>query len=88
MKIVAKPIKTIVVFEYDDKPPIPYKFKIMEESGEEITVKVDKRLNTHRSRIAGSECIIYECQSIINGIDRRYELKYIVPKCQWQLYKI
>ena len=27
MKIVAKPIKTIVVFEYDDKPPMPYKCK-------------------------------------------------------------
>ena len=88
MKIVAKPIKTIVVFEYADKPPIPYKFKMMEDSGEEITVKVDKRLNTHRSRIAGSECIIYECQSIIDGIEIRYKFKYILSQCKWQLYAI
>ena len=32
MKIVAKPIKAVAIFEYEDnqKPPLPYKFKIKE----------------------------------------------------------
>ena len=88
MKIVAKPIKTLVVFEYNDRPPMPYKFKYKEDSGEELTIVVDKCLSVSKSKIAGIECFIYECQSIINGTQRKYELKYIVPKCVWQLYKI
>lgn len=88
MKIVAMPIKTIVVFEYDDRPPMPYKFKLRQDSGEEMIVVVDKVITTYKSKTAGIESIIYECQSIIGGIERRYELKYIIPKCMWQLYKL
>ena len=88
MKIVAKPIKTMVVFEYEGKSPIPYKFKIQMGDGSEKTIHIDKRITRYKQRIAGIDTIIYECQSIIDGMDKRYELKYIVPKCQWQLYKI
>ena len=87
MKIVAKPIKMIAVFEYDDRPPLPCKFRMREESGEEIVIVVDQCLTTKKSKIAGKECIIYECQSVIRGIERRYELKYIILSCRWQLYK-
>lgn len=90
MKIVAKPIKAVVIFEYDDKkkPPMPYKFKVKEDSGEEITITVDSFISISKSRNAGEESIIYQCQSVIRGIDRRYELKYSISKCTWQLYKI
>lgn len=27
-------------------------------------------------------------QSIIENMDKRYELKYILSDCQWQLYKM
>lgn len=90
MKIVAKPIKAVVIFEYDDKnkPPMPYKFKVREDSGEEITIVVDRFISVSKSRNAGEECIIYQCQSEINGIEKRYELKYSIQKCTWQLYKM
>lgn len=88
MKIVAKPIKTMVVFEYDNQIPIPCKFKLKEDSGEEIMVTVNRRLGHKKSKTAGVESIIYECQSVIDGVEKRYELKYIINKCQWQLYKI
>ena len=90
MKIVAIPIKVIAVFDYQDseKHPIPYKFKMREDSGEEILVTVDKRFHSAKSKIGGVESIVYECQSIIRGVEKRYELKYIIPRCTWQLYKI
>lgn len=88
MKIVAKPIKVLVVFEPKDKPPMPYKFKMEDSSGELITVTVDQLISTVKSKIVGEECFIYECQSIIRGVEKRYQLKYIIPKCQWVLYKI
>ena len=88
MKIVAKPIKTMVVFEYEGKSPIPYKFKIQMGDGSEKTIHIDKRITSYKQRIAGIDTIIYECQSIIDGIEKRYKLKDILAQCKWQLYAI
>lgn len=90
MKIVAKPIKAVVVFEYAtaEKAPMPYKFKVKEDSGEETTVIIDKFFSIEKTRICGEECLIYQCQSLINGVEKRYELKYIISKYTWQLYKV
>lgn len=88
MKIIAKPIKTMVVFEYEGKMPIPYKFKLQHDDGSEELVYIDKRISAYRQKIAGIDAVIYECQSIINGIDTRYKLKYILSECKWQLYAI
>lgn len=88
MKIVAKPIKTMVVFEYEGKTPIPYKFKLQCDDGSEQLIKIDKRIDSYRQKIAGIETVIYECQSVIDGIEKRYKLKYILSDCKWQLYAI
>ena len=91
MKIIAKPIKTLAVFQYDDGTPMPYRFKIKgagTDPEEEITVTVGSVLRTDRTRIAGKESIVYYCQSIIGDVEKRYELKYIIPECMWVLYKM
>ena len=88
MKIVAKPIKTMVVFEYEGKTPIPYKFKLQLDDGLEKIIRIDKRITSYRQKIAGIDTLIYECQSVIDGIEKRYKLKYILSDCRWQLYAI
>ena len=88
MKIVAKPIKTMVVFEYEGRMPIPYKFKLQRDDGSEQLIKIDKRIDSYRQKIAGIETVIYECQSVIDGIEKRYKLKYILSDYRWQLYAI
>lgn len=88
MKIVAKPIKTMVVFEYEGKMPIPYKFKLQSDDGEEKTIWIDNRITSYRQKIAGIDTVIYECQSVIDGIEKRYKLKYILSDCRWQLYAV
>ena len=88
MKIVAEPIQVIAVF-MPDKHPIPYKFKIKERNEESyVTFVIDRIIHWHKSRIAGIDAIIYTCQSLMNGVERRYEIKYILATCQWELYKI
>lgn len=92
MKIVACPIKVLALFDSvtDDegnRNPIPYQFRIKEESGEEILIKVEKRFPPKKSKVGGVESIIYPCQSIIDGVEKRYELKYLVARRTWQLYK-
>lgn len=88
MKIVAKPIKTMVVFEYEGKTPIPYKFKLQLDDGSEKIIRIDKRINSYRQKIAGIDTVIYECQSVIDGIEKGYKFKYILSDCRWQLYAI
>lgn len=88
MKIVAKPIKTMVVFEYEGKTPIPYKFKLRLDDGSEKIIRIDKRITSYRQKNAGIDTLIYECQSVIDGIEKRYKLKYILSDCRWQLYAI
>ena len=88
MKIVAKSIKAMVVFEYKGKFPIPYKFKLQLDDGSEQLIRIDKRLDSYKQKIGGIEAIIYECQSVIDGVEKRYKLKYILSNCRWQLYAI
>lgn len=87
MKLLQKPVDAMVVFKTDGEHPRPYKFKI-EEDGEKITIVVDKVIFSHKSKVCGAENILYECQSVINGVERRFELKYFCSRCQWQLYKM
>lgn len=87
MKIVAKPIDTIVVFSKGNKPPRPWKFKL-EEGGEDLTVKVDRIIDIREETIAGRPSIIYECQSFFGDSEKRYELKFIIKDIRWELYKI
>ena len=88
MKIVSKPIKTIAIFHYDDGTPMPYKFKYKDKMDEEKVVVVDNILGHNKTRIAGVDSIVYRCQSTIDDLVVGYELKYIIPKCKWVLYRI
>lgn len=87
MKLLAKPIDTMVVFRANTKIPRPYKFKI-EENGELVTVKVDQIIDATKTKVCGAENILYLCQSTINGREKRFELKYYCSSCEWQLYKM
>lgn len=86
----------MVVFEYPNdntgaynikpeeaKAPIPHKFKIKENGEEETTIVVGNILSKSREKKTGIDTWIYQCQSIVNGIERRYELKYIISRCEW-----
>ncbi|MDD4200173.1 MAG: hypothetical protein PHS19_02155 [Eubacteriales bacterium] len=87
MKLLAKPVDAMVVFRTAGEYPIPYKFKV-EENGEQITVFVHQIIKATKTKVCGAENIVYECQSTINGHEKRFELKYFCSRCQWQLYKI
>ena len=89
MKIVLKPVTAIAVFHCDNDIPIPYKFKYYNEKGNEVIITVGKLLSREKySDVPGPEYILYDCQSKICGVEKRYTLKYFIEKCQWQLYKI
>lgn len=87
MKILAEPIDAVVKFTGKEKP-IPFKFRYIDERGRQLTVRVDKILMCRESRTAGVRAFVYRCQSFIFGVERLYELKYLVQDCRWELYKM
>ena len=87
MKVVAKPIDAIVVFKGKGHP-LPYKFRYKDELGESKEIYVGKILYIDERRLAGVDMLVYECQSTLEDTDTRYQLKYFIPSCRWELYKI
>ena len=86
MKILAKPVKMIAVF--DEKGiPTPLRFKI-EEDGVPHIIKVDKIISSEAVRPAGMDAFVFRCQSEVRGNAKQYELIYRVKPHQWELYKI
>ena len=53
-----------------------------------VTVITDKTIHAYTSKIAGIERVIYSCKSGIGGVERRCQLKYILPYRQWEWYKV
>ena len=87
MKVLARFIDTIVVFRGENRP-LPYKFRYKDDKGQSRELYVGKILLVEEQKVAGTRSFIYECQSEMDGEDRRYQLRYIVPECRWMLYKI
>lgn len=87
MKILAQPVDIIVKFIVKEKPT-PIKFRYQNDDGKEIEIKIDKVIKIEEIREVGFKTYIYHCQSKIGGVDRRLELKYILDKCSWQLFKM
>ena len=87
MKVVSKTIDAIVVFRGREKP-LPYKFRYTDNDGNCMDVRVGQILIAEKQKIAGQPMFIYDCQSDIKGIPRRYQIKYYVDDQRWELYKI
>lgn len=88
MKIVSRAINMIAFFMIDENIPRPHLFKMVDDRGESVEVRVGRIIRFDRKKIAGVDSYVYQCQSIIGDIEKRYELKYIIPECRWLLYKI
>jgi hypothetical protein len=87
MKVVAKPIDMVVWFSHDGAPN-PLKFRVENDDNSFSVIKVDKVLQKDMERLAGNNMLVFRCQSIINGQERVYEIKYELRTCKWILFKI
>jgi len=87
MKLVAKPIDAIVIFRSKGHP-VPYKFKYKDDLGEDKEIYVGRIIFVDERRLAGTDMLVYECQSKVDDFEKRYQLKYYIPNCKWELYKI
>ncbi|MBQ2084581.1 MAG: hypothetical protein II469_05490 [Firmicutes bacterium] len=87
MKLLMKPIDAIVVFKGSGKP-LPYKFRYTDTEGISREVYVKRILTAAEEKFAGIPVYVYDCQSDIGGAEKRYQLKYFIPECRWELFKL
>ena len=87
MKLLMKPIDAIVVFKGSGKP-LPYKFRYTDTECISREVYVKCILTAAEEKFAGIPVYVYDCQSDIGGAEKRYQLKYFIPECRWELFKL
>lgn len=87
MKVIAKPIQMLAWFNEDGQPN-PIRFRITNEDESFTVIKVDKVLFKDIEKLAGNNMLIFRCQSLINGMEKIFELKYELRTCKWMLFKI
>ncbi|GAA0720374.1 hypothetical protein GCM10008905_09480 [Clostridium malenominatum] len=87
MKIVARPIE--VVSYTDNKGDVrPLKFRLQTENETEMVIKVDKIISREIEKLAGNPMLLFRCQSLIDNVQKQFEVKYELQTCKWMLYKI
>ena len=86
MKIVAKPVHMIAVFD-EKGVPTPLRF-IIDDYGLPNVVKVDKVVGTETIKPSGMEALVFRCQSEICRTIKQYELVFRIKPHKWELYKI
>lgn len=82
MKVVAAPINMLAWSDYKGSMH-PLRFKY-----EGKVIKVDRIVSQELNRHAGNDMLVFTCQSLINGEDRVFELRYEVRTCKLILFKI
>lgn len=85
MKVVAKEIEVICWFSKEGVTPL--KFRYQEQDNYKV-IKVDKVISMDKEKLCGNIALIFNCQSIIDGVEKLYQLKYIVQDMKWLLFKI
>ncbi len=86
MKAIAKPIDVIAWFT-EDGTPSPIRFRINTDESKQV-IKVDRVVFMQREKLAGNPMLVFRCQSLIDNIDKVYELKYEINTCKWLLWKM
>lgn len=84
IKVYMKPLEMIATFKPNGYAE-PYRFKL---PGTDIVVRVDRVDFSEEEKLAGNRMILYRCRSIIEGIEKIYEIKYEIGTMKWFLFKM
>lgn len=86
MKVVEKKIEMIAQFK-GDGTIIPIRFRIKEEDSYNV-IKIKNIIKVDEQKIAGEKLRAYTCTAVINNLEKIFELRFNINKCEWYLYKI
>ncbi|MGI6563596.1 MAG: hypothetical protein ACOX3Q_13740 [Clostridia bacterium] len=87
MKVLMKPVD-MISYNSTNGDLQPIKYRLSDENGMTKIIKIDRIIQTTEEKLSGNRMIIFRVQSIINGLERVYELKYEPATCKWYIYKM
>ncbi|MDD6043442.1 MAG: hypothetical protein PUB87_06795 [Eubacteriaceae bacterium] len=77
----AGPIKVLAVFEKGN-PPVPCKYKVVDNRGEVETIAINKITWIDRRAIP---FVDYHCETYYENYVQRYQLRYWKDSFRWEL---
>lgn len=86
MKVLAQEIDVIAYFTKEGKLE-PLRFKFMNQERKVLVIKVDKILKEEKEMYCGNVMDKFTCSSVIDNIERIYELKFAREAHKWILFK-
>ncbi len=88
MKLLRWPVEMIAWFDYEGKPT-PIRFRVPPKDGKgAVIVTIGCAQVQADTKLVGNRIITFRCQSIVNGVERIYEIRYESDTCKWYLYKM
>lgn len=66
----------------------PLKFRMEDNRGDSVVVKIDRILQRTEQRIAGNRMLVFKVQSYIWDMEKVYEMKYEIAACKWYISKL
>lgn len=87
MKVLMKSVDMICLSSSEGEIR-PLKFRIQESSGESRIVKIDRIISKKEEKLAGNRMLVFTVQSVMDGTERIYEMKYEIQTSRWYLYKL
>lgn len=86
MKVVKKEIDVLCWFDQQGYPN-PVRFRLVDESGEHLVVKIQRVITRDFEKLAGNKMFVFTCQCTIHNLMRIVVIKYEIENCKWILYK-
>lgn len=87
MKILMKTVDMICLSSSNGEIT-PLKFRFNEDGQEARIIKIDRILDKKEEKLAGNRMLIFKVQSVLDGIERIFEMKYEIQSFKWYLYKL
>jgi len=78
----------MIVWFNEDGTPHPVRFNMSLHDESNITIRIDRVIHKQEEKLAGNHMLVFTCQSVINNIEKIYEIKYELRTCKWYLYKM
>ncbi len=86
MKVVRKEIDVLCWFDQQGYPN-PMRFRLVDEAGENLVIKIDKVVTRELEKLAGNKMFVFTCQCAIQKNIRTVVIKYEIDNCKWILFK-
>lgn len=87
MKVLMKSVDMICLSSREGTIT-PLKFRWREDGFEPKTIRIDRIIDRKEEKLAGNPMLVFTVQSVIDGIERIFEMKYDIRKYKWYLYKL